>query len=739
MADKKRVDIDINGNASGYRMAAQEAEKITGELSQELQMAEEAGAALGNSIVTIGKASVIALSAAAAAAGVMTNRVIDQADGMNDLRQKTGLAVEEIGAWTLATEQSGTSTEALANGLKFANKYIVEHSDNLHKMGITGKTSSEVLIQLAGIISSMPEDDPRRTALAMEVLGKSASDLLPLLSAGEEGLRKMLERGRELNPITEELARNADAYKDSLAELDMVTDRLGAEIAMDLLPTLTDVSKAMTQAAKDSGLLMSIWVGMGGLAAHALGLDDTSQAVDRLAEVNYEIKEITDRLRGGGVSTTSDGIRGLTEQETQEMLQRLKQLGLEAANLQAVINPTEAEPTKRGKINNGAIDKVLTSNGKGSSGGTSIYGTEMKDLAALILEIEKLDDVEKAHSQVLQEKLDAYSQLDPALKNYLQMQIEISRTAENLAAFDKAAAQGDENAAALLNEEMEREKKAQDERDANFFEYSERLREENEDLNVDLIESDRKRVKAQAELDHQRSIQRINNMMLEGDQAQQLLEKEEENYKLRLKEIDQQLNDSKGFAKEFGFVLKSQFEDAVRSGKGVRDTLQGIGMDFLSILQRKYVTDPLAKAATDMIDEFDFGSIFDSIKGIFSGGASANGNVFSNGSMKAFADGGAFTNSVVNQPTVFPMGLMGEAGDEAIMPLQRDSSGKLGVRASGGAGASTVVIQQTIHIDSRSDQASIMAAMRLAKDQAVDAVINSLNRGGAVARAVKGV
>jgi hypothetical protein len=61
------------------------------------------------------------------------------------------------------------------------------------------------------------------------------------------------------------------------------------------------------------------------------------------------------------------------------------------------------------------------------------------------------------------------------------------------------------------------------------------------------------------------------------------------------------------------------------------------------------------------------------------------------------------------------------------------------VRASGGAGASTVVIQQTIHIDSRSDQASIMAAMRLAKDQAVDAVINSLNRGGAVARAVKGV
>src|SRR6185437_13918376 len=45
----------------------------------------------------------------------------------------------------------------------------------------------------------------------------------------------------------------------------------------------------------------------------------------------------------------------------------------------------------------------------------------------------------------------------------------------------------------------------------------------------------------------------------------------------------------------------------------------------------------------------------------------ANGGVFSGG-VQAFADGG-----VVSQPTYFNMGLMGEAGPEAIMPLQRDS------------------------------------------------------------------
>lgn len=78
--------------------------------------------------------------------------------------------------------------------------------------------------------------------------------------------------------------------------------------------------------------------------------------------------------------------------------------------------------------------------------------------------------------------------------------------------------------------------------------------------------------------------------------------------------------------------------------------------------------------------------------------ASALGNVFSQGRMvKAFASGGAFTNSIVGGPTFFPMaaggvGLMGEAGPEAVMPLTRTPGGELGVRAQGGGGAVYVVV-----------------------------------------------
>ena len=70
--------------------------------------------------------------------------------------------------------------------------------------------------------------------------------------------------------------------------------------------------------------------------------------------------------------------------------------------------------------------------------------------------------------------------------------------------------------------------------------------------------------------------------------------------------------------------------------------------------------------------------------------AAANGLAFSHAGVVPFARGG-----IVNRPTVFPfarggVGVMGESGPEAIMPLKRDSSGRLGVSA--GASAMNVTI-----------------------------------------------
>lgn len=83
-----------------------------------------------------------------------------------------------------------------------------------------------------------------------------------------------------------------------------------------------------------------------------------------------------------------------------------------------------------------------------------------------------------------------------------------------------------------------------------------------------------------------------------------------------------------------------------------------------------------------------------------------------NGGKQFFAQGGAFTNSIVSAATSFPMsggktGVMGEAGPEAIVPLARAADGSLGVRQIGGSDSKGgVVVYVTITGDGATTETS---------------------------------
>lgn len=100
-----------------------------------------------------------------------------------------------------------------------------------------------------------------------------------------------------------------------------------------------------------------------------------------------------------------------------------------------------------------------------------------------------------------------------------------------------------------------------------------------------------------------------------------------------------------------------------------------------------------------------------------------------------FAKGGAFTNRIVNTPTLFrfangaKMGEMGEAGPEAIMPLTRGPNGKLGVRASGGGRPSISIgdINQNINIDGGFTPESAIAMIRQGGQEVINEVRRNLD------------
>lgn len=82
----------------------------------------------------------------------------------------------------------------------------------------------------------------------------------------------------------------------------------------------------------------------------------------------------------------------------------------------------------------------------------------------------------------------------------------------------------------------------------------------------------------------------------------------------------------------------------------------------------------------------------------------AKGAAFHDGGVQMFASGGAFANRIVNKPTSFPIGIMGEAGPEAIMPLGKDAQGRLGIRMSGDQGGGNVENNVTIAVSIQDGQ-----------------------------------
>jgi phage-related minor tail protein len=140
--------------------------------------------------------------------------------------------------------------------------------------------------------------------------------------------------------------------------------------------------------------------------------------------------------------------------------------------------------------------------------------------------------------------------------------------------------------------------------------------------------------------------------------------------------------DAAGASRTMSTSLRRAFEGIVFDGKKLSDTLSDLGRSLSGAVLNQALG-PVQNALGS--------SIGNGIQAMIGGLLPfKNGAAFSGGRVAAFARGG-----VVDGPTHFPMrggvGLMGEAGPEAILPLARGSDGRLGIRSDGGGGGAVHV------------------------------------------------
>ncbi len=137
-----------------------------------------------------------------------------------------------------------------------------------------------------------------------------------------------------------------------------------------------------------------------------------------------------------------------------------------------------------------------------------------------------------------------------------------------------------------------------------------------------------------------------------------------------------ELRQAASLGRQFSNALVGAFDSIAIKGKNVGDVLRNLALRLSEIV---------LKAAMKPLEQ-GFGNL---LGGLLSGGMGfAKGGVIQQGMPVPFAAGG-----VIQSPIAFPLaggrlGIAGERGAEAIMPLSRGPDGRLGVAARGAAGVS---------------------------------------------------
>lgn len=230
----------------------------TAELSAGLKKAQSGIAGFGKA-AAVGFAAVAAAAVAAGGAlAVMGKKAIDGADNLSKTAQKAGVTTEALSRLKYAADFSDVSLETLSGGLQKLSKNMADVASGkggsvataFSALGISIKDTSgalrnsdEVFADIADRFSRI-ESGSTKTALAMQLFGKSGAELIPLLNSGRDGLRQMAEESDRLGlTISTETGQAAEEFNDRLTKISLTLQGVANRIAEAALPKLNALAK----------------------------------------------------------------------------------------------------------------------------------------------------------------------------------------------------------------------------------------------------------------------------------------------------------------------------------------------------------------------------------------------------------------------------------------------------------------------------------------------------------------
>lgn len=227
-----------------------------------LRATSEQFKAMGDKLTTAGEA-MKGLSTAAAAVlasmGAITVKSGKWADDMNTLSKTTGLGTEQLQKYSAAADLVDVSVNAVAKSHTTLKKNMLAArngssiADTFVELGIAVtdangnlRDADEVWQEAIEVLGTM-ENETERDALAMKIMGKSASELNPLIEDGGKTFKELGEtlKKYDLDFIDQETLDNANEFNDSLDTIKTIGtvafQQIGTQLASTLAPAMEKV------------------------------------------------------------------------------------------------------------------------------------------------------------------------------------------------------------------------------------------------------------------------------------------------------------------------------------------------------------------------------------------------------------------------------------------------------------------------------------------------------------------
>lgn len=202
---------------------------------------------------------------------------IDAADAAAETAQTLGISIEAYQGLSFAASTAGVEQESLTGALNKFNKTISAAAAGSKKqaaafadIGVSVrdangglKDADKVLLEVADKFARY-EDGANKAALAQDLFGKSGAKLVPLLNSGSAGIQDLMQQAQRLGLVmSAESAAAADQFNDSLTVLAGVSRGMANQLAVELLPTLNEITGLLIDLADNSNTASGATSGLG--------------------------------------------------------------------------------------------------------------------------------------------------------------------------------------------------------------------------------------------------------------------------------------------------------------------------------------------------------------------------------------------------------------------------------------------------------------------------------------------